>query len=611
MCGIAGTINKQVSAERIYQALGHRGPDAQSCYKDDLVELFHLRLTILDKEGGAQPMHYKNLTIVFNGEIYNHRDLRRRFDLRCVTNSDTETLLHLIDKIGYECLQYLDGMFAFAIYHRNDNQLYLVRDRAGKKPLYIFSENDSLSFASELNALNSINDLAINDISIQGYLRLGTLIGSSTPYQNVRELLGGELAILNSNTLSIKYEKWWSIGESYSRKNSDSYEEAKNNVNEYLQTAVKRRLDSSDLEVGTFLSGGIDSGLITGIAAEHKKNLKTFTVSFEGSSFDESQLAAMVAQKYCTDHSEIRISLDSLSDDVTDIIANYGEPFFDSSAIPSYYVSKEAKKHITVVLNGDGADELFGGYRRYVAFDKYDYFNTPAPIKRIGSYLVERLKIPGKNRSLYSNLYRLLFLMSGDKYGIYLRSTSDIFEGHRNCFLFNEELLLDSHIMEVLGNKSLTGLKRIMNMDFENLLFSDLLVKMDIATMANSLEGRSPFLCKELLEYAPSINDNYKIRGARTKVILRDLANDYLPYSIVNQPKRGFEIPLVSWVDNELKDIIRDYLVSGSYSSNFVSHNFITKLIDNELKCTPYKRAKMIWTLFCLDVWYELAYKRA
>lgn len=610
MCGIAGTVNKEVSAERLYGSLGHRGPDAQSCYRDGLVELFHLRLTILDKEGGAQPMHYKDLTIVFNGEIYNHQELRRKFDLQCVTNSDTETLLHLIDKIGYKCLHYLDGMFAFAVYHSKQHQLYLARDRAGKKPLYIHLGNYSLSFASELNALNAIEDLTVNHRNIQGYLRLGTLIGSSTPYQNVRELLGGELAIVDPNSLKIEYEKWWSISKFYSSKNTDPYEDAKSKVDDYLQTAVQRRLDSSDLEVGTFLSGGIDSGLITAIAARHKKDLKTFTVSFEGSSFDESPLAALVAQKYDTDHSEIIISLDSLKDDVTDIIANYGEPFFDSSAIPSYYVSKEAKKYITVVLNGDGADELFGGYRRYVAFDKYDYFKTPGPIRWIGSRLVNYLKFPKKNRSLYSNLYRLLFLMSADHYDTYLRSTSDIFEGYHDSFLFDDRLLLDSHIIEVLENRSLSGLKRIMNMDFENLLFSDLLVKMDIATMANSLEGRSPFLCKELLEYVPAISDNYKIKGSKTKAILRDLANDYLPPAIINQPKRGFEIPLVTWVDNELKDIIRDYLVRDSYSSNFVSQRFISKLIDNNLRCTPYKRAKMIWTLFCLDVWYERAYKR-
>ena len=288
-----------------------------------------------------------------------------------------------------------------------------------------------------------------------------------------------------------------------------------------MHTAVKRRLESSDLEVGCFLSGGIDSGLVTAIASGIIVILKTFTVSFEGE-YDEAPLAKLVAEKYKTHHTEINISFDHLKNDVEKILSNYGEPFFDSSAMPSYYVSKEAKKYLTVILNGDGADELFAGYRRYVPFSKYDFFKKNLLVKNGASFFKKILPPSNNKKSKYNYLYRLASLASKSHLEIYLSAGVDIFEDYEQYILQPDFDYLSTmkKDFDVIATANLSGLKKIMNMDFDTNLFSDLLVKMDIATMANSLEGRSPFLSKEIFEYAPSINDKFKINGTTTKYLL-------------------------------------------------------------------------------------------
>ena len=277
---------------------------------------------------------------------------------------------------------------------------------------------------------------------------------------------------------------------------------------------MKRRVESSDLEVGSFLSGGIDSGIVSAIAKEYNSTLKTFTVSFDGE-YDEAPLARLVADRYKTDHHEIRISYDHLRDDVEKILANYGEPFLDSSAIPSYYVSREAKKHLTVILNGDGGDEIFGGYRRYVPFAKYDFFKPGFFVRNAAALFHSLLPAPRNRKSQYNYMYRLADLARKRSLPSYLSATIDSFEG------FEEQLTGSDSVLgqvqkdfDIINQSSLTGLQKIMNLDFDNILAGDLLVKMDIATMAHSLEGRSPLLSKELLEYIPALPDHYKIKGA-------------------------------------------------------------------------------------------------
>jgi asparagine synthase (glutamine-hydrolysing) len=609
MCGILGCINYyNLDFQKAKALLHHRGPDETGEYYFENLYLYHTRLGIQDIKNGQQPFIIDNFVIIFNGEIYNHISLRNRFKLQCKTNSDTETLLLLYIKIGKECLNYLDGMFAFAIFNKFNNKLFLARDRAGEKPLYFFTKNNIFIFGSELNAIASIVKPEIKNINIYQYLRY-SFTDFNTPYSDVFELSAGSWFEIDITSLQSDSEKWWAIETFYQNKSKLSDVELLGTLDNYLNESVNNRLNNSDLEVGTFLSGGIDSGLVTAIASKFNNNVKSFTVSFDGQ-YDESALAELVAKKYGTNHTKISISFSELKNDLVKILTNYGEPFADSSAIPSYYVAQEAKKHLTVILNGDGADELFGGYRRYVPFSHFDFFTTEKYTKLFFNAISSCLPHPIDKKSNYNYFYRLFDLSRKDPLKSYLSATTDTFEGYEQNFIsqlfpFTE---MDDYL-KLLLSKKLSGLQKIMCMDFNFLFSDDLLVKMDIATMAHSLEGRTPFLSKDILEWAPSINDKYKIRGTRTKYLLRELAKKYLPEELIYQPKRGFEIPLRSWIENDLKEITYDYLSGSTYSETFIKKQFLSDLIDNKVKVSPEKRAKMLWSILALEIWYTHCYK--
>lgn len=610
MCGIAGSIHYKLDIPRISKDLFHRGPDEQTFFEDGDLQFHHHRLAILDVACGHQPMHFGDLTIIFNGEIYNHPDVRNKYNLSCKTNSDTETILHAYAKAGPACLNDFDGMFAIAIYDKARQHLFLARDRAGKKPIYYFSDKKSFVFASELNALRNQLSLQVDEEHIHQFIHTGYLFRSATPYKNVFELPAGSYAVIPLKEPIPIVIRWWDVHTFYSVRNHDDFDTALRNTDRLLHESVKRRIESSDLEVGSFLSGGIDSGLVTAIARNYNRSIKTFTVSFDGE-YDEAPLARLVANRYQTDHHEIKISFDNLLSDVETILSNYGEPFFDSSAIPSYYVSREAKRSVTVILNGDGGDEVFSGYRRYVPFGKYDFFNPGIFMRGAASLFVTMLPVPNK-RNKYNYIYRLADLTAKNGIDTYLSATLDSFEG-LGRFQAKEDTgfqKMKEHF-NVVNNSDISGLQKIMNLDFDGLLACNLLVKMDIATMAHSLEGRSPFLSKDILEYVPSLSDKYKIQGGRTKFLLRKLAEKYLPAELIDQPKRGFEIPLKRWINNQLKDLIADYILpSNSYCRNFLPKSFVDQLWNYEINAGDEKRAKMIWTLFALEVWYKKCYKQ-
>ncbi len=613
MCGIAGAVNLKLNYGGVNGSMFHRGPDQQNGFLNNNVDLYHLRLSILDISGGKQPMTIDDrFTIIFNGQVYNHNDLRKKYNLSGNTYSDTETLLLLYRKLGTGFLNDLEGMFVFAIYDKQEETLFIARDRAGKKPVYVYSRGQVLLFASELNCLKSQLSLEMEEENFYTYLRLGSFYKTATPYKYVKELRGGSSLLVNCRTMDVKEQLWWNIDEHYKVNAGDSFDAALEKVDGLLHQSVKRRVESSDLEVGSFLSGGIDSGLVTAIASEYNKQIKTFTVSFDGE-YDEAPLAKMVADKYNTNHTEIKISFDDLQYDIEKIITNYGEPFFDSSAIPSYYVSKEAKRYVTVILNGDGADELFGGYRRYVPFSRYDFFKAATPVKNIAG-LARKILSPSDNKkSAYNYFYRLLSLASKKSLEVYLSAGVDILEDHEQHLLSPEGDYMSAMRLDFdkINLAEISGLKKIMNMDFNSTLFSDLLVKMDIANMANSLEGRSPFLCKELLEYAPGLDDSYKINGSTTKYLLRKLAVRYMPQELISQPKRGFEVPLKNWIEKDLKEIVQDYVGSPTaLSRRFLQRGFLAGLLNKEVKMSEEKRAKILYTLLSMEIWYKNIYLR-
>lgn len=595
MCGIAGAINyKNFDLQKVKQNLYHRGPDEQSSYKHKNIELIHTRLSIQDISHGHQPFHFGQFVIVFNGEIYNHLQLRldlKEFNFQ--TTSDTETLLYLYIKYKEMMFEKLDGMFAFCILNKETNQLILSRDRAGKKPLYLYQDGESILFASELGAIKGgVENLKINEKAIESYLRCGFFFKEFTAYENVTALQAGCFYTIDIESLEIQQQAYFDIKNYYKEITSLTFEQSLQKVDELLHQSVKDRLESSDLEVGAFLSGGIDSSLIVAMASEYKQNLKTFTVKFDGA-YDESHLAKLTAQKYGTTHYELSISM-NLQDDIEKILLNYGQPFMDSSAIPSYYVSKEAKKYVTVILNGDGADELFGGYRRYVPAAN-GLIDTANKL----SFLTKILPKPHNKKSLYNYLYRLLAMSSKDGLDFYLSSTGDIFE---DVYSFPQNDI-NEKMASFIDNVDLEPFSKMLYLDFHLLLFSDLLVKMDIATMSHSLEGRSPFLSKYMLEFVPTLKNEYKIKRGSTKHILRELSKKYLPSELITQPKRGFEVPLKKWVENDLKENIFAHLDNNSYSSQFIDQRFISDLLAKRLNISDEKRAKMLWTMYCLEIW--------
>lgn len=612
MCGIIGSINFSFNREIVDNSMGHRGPDERNYYTFKNVNLYHLRLSIQDIAGGKQPMHLNDkYSIIYNGEIYNHSELRYKYNLKCKTNSDTEIILHLYDLLGPKFLNEMDGMFAIAILDKLKNQIFIARDRAGKKPLYYYKDNEKFVFASELKCLKSILPLEIDEVNISKFLRFGFFYNTNTPYVKVEELSGGHYLRIALDTLHIEKTKWWNIADFYKLNSKDDFETAMLKTEFYLDQAVKRRITSSDLEVGSFLSGGIDSGLITSLASKYNSSLRTFTVAFKGQ-YDESKLAKLVADRYQTKHTEINISFDNLKYDLESILTNYGEPFFDSSAIPSYYVSKEAKRYLTVILNGDGSDEIFGGYRRYVPFAKFDFFKSNEFIKTFAKALKSIIPLSNSKNNLYNYLFRLINFSSKDGLDIYLSATTDVFEDYRHILLSGDSELKEieySDIFKNVLNSNMSGLKKVLDLDFNLILFGDLLVKMDIATMANSIEGRSPFLSKELLEYIPTIKDSYKIKGSTTKFLLRELAKKYLPEQILHQPKRGFEVPLKKWINKDLKDPIFSVINSTyAYHKQFINSDLLNKLLNNKIRVPEEKKAKIIWIVYCLDVWYKNIY---
>ncbi len=583
MCGITG-FNFKVDDKNILNSLYHRGPDKQSKWNDDVISLFHTRLSIQDISEGHQPFIYQNYVIIFNGEIYNHLELRKELtEFNFKTKSDTETLLYLYLKYKKDMFKKIDGMFAFCIYDKDKKTLFLARDRAGKKPLYIYQNGKDFGFASEINSLKFLN-LSIDKNDIKTYLSTGFC---ESGYEEVKEFPPGCYGKWKIKNGEWRIEKYFDVLDYFDESIKDE-NEAIVLLDYILDKSVKNRLLSSDVEVGAFLSGGIDSSLIVAKASEYKK-LKTFTVRFDGE-FDESYLANLTAKRYGTIHKTIDVKIDF--DKIIKIVSNYGKPFFDSSAIPSYFVSEAARKEVKVILNGDGADELFAGYRRYVPL-RYGLDKIAKNFDFILPFLNPQ------SRGILMFIYRLIRALKKEGIHWYNVMLNDLFE---DLYEFNGKKIKE--IDKFIKSIPLDNFNKLLYLDFIVNLRYGLLMKMDIATMSNSLEGRSPFLSKYFLETAFKIDKSLKIKNFKTKYILRKLAKKYLDNEVVNAKKRGFEIPLTKWVNNDMKDMIMDYLNYGFYK-NFANSNLIDKIIDRKIDIPEDKRAKILYLLFSLEVWNE------
>jgi len=627
MCGIIGIIDKSGGMD-ISQIIGpglsalyHRGPDSGGTWSNvnDGVILGHRRLSIIDLSDRAdQPMRSSDgrYVITYNGEIYNYIELKA--DLAkdgCVfrTDSDTEVILEAISTWGLEqSLSKFRGMFAFALWDTKERRLFLVRDRVGKKPLCFYSGQNLFCFASEIKAIIKLVGvhLSLDPESIDTYLSLGYIPSPHSIFREIHKVPPAHYISVNRE-FQIQWKEYWTLD--WKANNTKiGFDEAVEKSEELLKEAIKIRL-RADVPIGCFLSGGIDSGLVTAIAAQHyNKPFIALTVGVDQASLDERYLARLVARKFNLEHHIIEIS-PFLENELPRFVQAYDEPFADPSAIPSLCVSSEARKYVTVVLNGDGGDEIFCGYRRYQA---------AAMLRRFGgngSYILDILKkisrhlpTPKSARNLYSFAHRFLRGIDKDIFDRYIVWGSNGFNSQEKSSLLGHgrETFsgLDGRFLKSrsIALRQLDPLSQFLAMDFYIELPECLLVKMDIATMASSLEARSPFLDHKLIEFAISLPPTVRMRGLRSKAILRKIAEKYLPPEVCSAPKRGFEIPLSQLLSGSLFNTVRDTCLSTNGILNTLFEGrYSEDLIYNRFSMDHESWARKVWMLFVLSLWYD------
>jgi asparagine synthase (glutamine-hydrolysing) len=612
-----------LSIKRATDALAHRGPDDEGIWFDSKNSVYfgHRRLSIIDlSQFGHQPMvsYTHNICIVFNGEIYNYLELKKKLESKGYKfkgHSDTEVLL-----TGYVCygrafIEYLRGMFAFAIWDGIARILLLVRDRAGKKPLYYFNTKNGLFFASEINALRALlpsHEAKLDMETLDSYLTNGAVTGNRTIFKDMKEVPPATAFVCKTPD-QISSERYWQIN--WGQHSEIPFDEAVEKVEHILTESVRLRL-RSDVPVGVFLSGGIDSGLITAIAARsYDRDIQTFCIGFDDAEVDERNLAKVVAEQYGTKHTEIVLRPNILSV-LPKIAKAYGEPFADPSAIPSFLISQFVAQHTKVVLNGDGGDELFCGYRRHVAAKFLARFRSSLPpwiYKKIFSHALRHIPVPQKNRTKFGLAYRFLRALNNERESSLILS-SDGFDDEQKRNLYRDFSVIKSLPPKLNNNQELNGLsylESIVKTDFESGLPDILLVKMDIASMAHGLEARSPILDQELISLAFSFPNSVRLPGITTKPLLRELSKKYLPNQIIYAPKRGFEIPLVRWLQKDLSQMRDDIILTDTgLLADLFKRSYLESLIRGTAGklLEPKRWANLVWMLLMLGLWDEVCW---
>lgn len=610
MCGIAGIWGRpdQARLRVMAAALAHRGPDDEGYWTQPSagVGLANRRLSIIDLPGGRQPIANEDGTVVtvFNGEIYNYRELRDELTARGHTfqsASDTEVIVHLYEELGPDLTTRLRGMFALAVWDDRQRQLLLARDRAGKKPLYYAQSPGEFRFASEIKALVAVQDgpLDIDRQALLDYLAWMVVPAPRTIYRQLKMVLPGHVLIVRDREV-IESRPYWRL--EYEPKTRLSEQDAVERVDGLLREAVRLRL-RSDVPVGIFLSGGIDSGLITAMAAQEAgQPVKTLSIGFEEGAFDERPLARLVADRYGTEHHELVVRPDARAL-LPRIAAAYDQPFADSSAIPSYCVAEAARPLVKVVLNGDGGDEVFAGYRRHVAaWLESGARWLPQGIWRAAAGHLPR---PRSFRTAYAFLHRLARGLSLSPQERYLAwavdgMTAETVEGLAGSDWWRG---LEPP-SRVAGDAAGIGLDAMLARDFGVVLPNELLVKMDIATMAHGLEARSPLLDHVLVEAVARFPEGSKLHGFRTKPLLRRLASRYLPSAVCRAPKRGFEIPRLEWLRGPLREMRDDVILSRSgLLGELFARDRLEGFVRGGAGLDPARWATQVWILLMLGLW--------
>ena len=624
MCGIAGFVDCQEASkarseeeraqilESMCRVITHRGPDDQGVLLKNGVALGMRRLSIIDLAGGHQPISNEDeaVTIVCNGEIYNYRELQTILQSRghrFRTNSDTEAIVHAYEEFGASCVNYLRGMFAFAIWNDRQKKLFIARDRVGKKPLYYsVTRGGTLVFGSELKSLLEHPDIErnINPQALDAYFSLGYVPDPISIFENVEKLAPGHHLTFANGRLSI--ERYWDF--SYeSNGNGHSAVDYLDELRALLDEAVKLRL-VSDVPLGAFLSGGIDSSTVVGLMARHMDQpVKTFSIGFNEDSYDELKYARATAKKLGTDHHEFIVTPD-ICDVVDNLAWHFDEPFADASAIPTYVVSKLAREHVKVVLTGDGGDELFAGYSRYVTERRRSKFDLIPRVVKEG--LMDPLSRTLPHRAWGRNY---LHNVSLDPIGRYLDNVS-VFTGLTKGSLytadFSDQLResdhLGSYFRELSGNvRTDAKLDSLLYIDSKTYLPGDILTKVDRMSMAVSLEARVPLLDHKLIEFVTRIPASMKLAGLETKHLFKRAIADLVPAEVMNRPKQGFGVPIQHWINQQLRERIRDTLKDPrTIQRGYVSRGYVDLLLG-EHECGRRDHSMALWALLMLELWHR------
>jgi asparagine synthase (glutamine-hydrolysing) len=629
MCGIAGILDlrgrraERSILERICARLVHRGPDEEGYHADGPAALGQRRLSIIDLSGGRQPMANEDgsVWVTFNGEIYNFRELRpelERLGHRFTTWSDTEVILHAYEEYGEACVLRLRGMFAFGLWDGNRRRLFLARDRVGKKPLFYAEAGGQFVFASELQALLQHPEVSrdLDLAAIDEYLTYGYIPAPRTAFRGVFKLppahaltlrLAEDGAGVNGRTL----ERYWSL--EYQPKLDLDEGEAAEALLEVLTEAVRLRM-IADVPLGALLSGGVDSGVVVALMSRlSPRPVKTFSVGFDDKDYDELPHARLVAQRYGTDHHEMVVRPDAL-EAIPTLVRHYGEPYADSSAIPSYFVAQLTRQHVTVALNGDGGDESFAGYERYRALGLAErYHKIPLALRRgvlepLAALVPDSL--PRKSRMGRGK--RFLQAASQPATQRYLRWVT-FFTPAQKRELYTPEFrsglggyegkawLLDE--FEALRQAGLHGLDAVLALDVRSYLPYDLLVKMDIAAMAHSLEARSPFLDHKVMEFCARLPDRFKIRGSMQKYLLKKVAKGLLPGAILSRRKMGFGVPVGRWMRGELRPLLEGVLLSPDVARRGLFRPDAVRDLVRAHVAGAKDNTFRLWALFWLELW--------
>jgi len=628
MCGISGVFAfnmiggmYMINLQAANEALAHRGPDAARLFNDEKVGLGHRRLSIIDLSAVAhQPMtdESENYTIVFNGEIFNYQSLRKELENQGVqfkSQSDTEVLLHLYIQYKEQCLNKLQGFFAFAIYDKANETLFVARDRMGIKPLLYYFDEDKFLFSSELNSLLAFNlPKRIDYHSIALYFQLHYIPSPHTAFQDIYKLPPAHYAIIKKKSLEIHpyYEVGKAITTHY-QPYLQSYDKAQRHLVELLEDAVKSRL-IADVPVGTFLSGGIDSSVVATIAAGFHKNIQSFSIGYKDEPFfDETHYAELVAKKIGTAHTVFKLSNDDIFEAVQELLGFFGEPFADSSAIPFYILSKKTRQKVTVALSGDGADEIFAGYNKYAGEYRIRHAGTVENL--VQQFLPFLEKMPQSRNNPFANKVRQLVKM-----GKAMQLSPAERYWFLSCFtppntlnqLFSSEIqqrIQKSTIEQCQQQftKHITGkdLNDMLLADCHLVLPNDMLHKVDSMSMANSLEVREPFMDYRVVDYAFALPEAYKIDGGMKKKILQDAFRHVLPKELYQRPKHGFEVPLMKGYQRELKSLIDSLLGEDFIREQGVFNPTYIKNLRQTIAQQGSYDQNHVWALLSFQHWWK------